>query len=102
MKNILVILCLLLTCSAVVANDIDYEQVYRDLPEADFSYVHNVDPGELYDTQSTSWSPYPLFRLTSPLFFKSTTIEPGYYLLTPRQHKGTGTFYLKNKEKLNI
>lgn len=100
MKNILVILCLLLTCSAVVANDIDYEQVYRDLPEADFSYVHNVDPGELYDTQSTSWSPYPLFRLTSPLFFKSTTIEPGYYLLTPRQHKGNWYILFKEQGKV--
>lgn len=100
MKKILVILCLLLTCTAVTADELDYEQVYRDLPEADFSYVHNVDPGELYDTQSTSWSPYPLFRLTSPLFFKSTTIEPGYYLLTPRQHKGNWYILFKEQGKV--
>ena len=81
MKKIFVILCLLFGFTSVQAADIDYEQIYRDLPEADFSYVHNVDPGALYDTQSTSWSPYPLFRLTSPLFFKSITDNS--FLISP-------------------
>ena len=27
------------------------EQVYRDLEPADFSYVHNIDPGEMYDVK---------------------------------------------------
>ena len=33
MKNILVILCLLLTCSAVVANDIDYDEIMKCIEE---------------------------------------------------------------------
>ena len=68
--------------------DIDVEQMYRDMPVPDFKYVHNIDPGEYQDTMHSTWSPYPLFRLTAPLFFKSVAIEPGYYLLTPREHNG--------------
>lgn len=69
------------------AGEIDVEQMYRDMPVPEFKYVHNIDPGEYQDTLNSTWSPYPLFRLTSPLYFKSVAIEPGYYLLTPREHK---------------
>lgn len=76
--------------------DIDVEQAYRDLPVPTFKYVHNIDPGEYQDTRYSTWSPYPLFRLTAPLFFKTVTIEPGYYLLTPREHNGA--WYILFKE----
>lgn len=69
------------------SGEIDIEQMYRDMPVPEFKYVHNIDPGEYQDTLNSTWSPYPLFRLTSPLYFKSVAIEPGYYLLTPREHK---------------
>jgi hypothetical protein len=78
------------------APNFDYEQVYRDMPVPTHSYIHNIDPGEPFDAQSAIWSPYPLFRLTSPLFFKSIKIEPGYYLLTPREHEGQ--WYILFKE----
>ena len=68
------------------SQDIDIEQMYRDMPVPEFRYVHNIDPGEYQDTRYSTWSPYPLFRLTSPLYFKTVAIEPGYYLLTPREH----------------
>lgn len=67
--------------------DIDVEQMYRDMPVPEFRYIHDVDPGEYQDIMYSTWSPYPLFRLTAPLFFKTVTIEPGYYLLTPRKHE---------------
>lgn len=86
MKKFLLVLCLLLINLKVSAED--FKQIYRELEPASFSYIHDIDPEEMYDTKNTSWSPYPLFRLTSPLFFKKTMIEPGYYLLTPREHKG--------------
>jgi hypothetical protein len=70
------------------SEDIDIEQMYRDMPVPEFRYVHNIDPGEYQDTMNSTWSPYPLFRLTAPLFFKSVKIDPGYYLLTPREHDG--------------
>lgn len=97
MKKILPILFIMLLGSCVLAAQTDYEQIYRELEKPVFSYVHNIDPGEMYDIQHTSWSPYPLFRLTSPLYFKDITIEPGYYLLTPRQHKGN--WYILFKEQ---
>lgn len=65
----------------------DYEQMYRDMKVPEFSFIHGVDPDQYYDMKDTTWSPYPLFRLNSPLYFKTMVIEPGYYLLTPRKYK---------------
>ena len=66
----------------------DYAQIYNDLDVPTFSYLHDIDHDQYYDMKDTSWSVYPLFRLNSPLYFKNITIEPGYYLLTPREHNG--------------
>ena len=74
----------------------DYEQAYRDMEVPTFTFVHGVDPDQYYDMKDTMWSPYPLFRLNSPLYFKTITIEPGYYLLTPREYKGN--WYVLFKE----
>jgi tellurite resistance-related uncharacterized protein len=65
----------------------DYAKIYSDLQPADFSYLHDIDPDQYYDMKDSSWSPYPLLRLNSAIYFKEQTIEPGYYLLTPREHK---------------
>jgi len=54
----------------------------------------------MYDTQYSAWSPYPLFRLTTQLVFKNTVIEPGYYLLTPREHKGNWYILFKEQGKV--
>lgn len=97
MKRIILTLFILLFGMVAFSDEeASYEKTYRELEPADFSYIHDIDPGETYDTQNTSWSPYPLFRLTSPLFFKNTTIEPGYYLLTPRERNGK--WYILFKE----
>ena len=99
MKKIFISLFLLFVGLAVMA-DVDYEQIYRDLPEPTHSYIHGIDPGEGFDIKNTTWSPYPLFRLTSPLFFKSIAIEPGYYLLTPREHDGKWYMLFKEQGKI--
>ena len=80
--------------------DIDVEEQYRNMPVADFSYIHDIDPGEYQDTMYSTWSPYPLFRLTSPLYFKTTAIQPGYYLLTPREHEGKWYILFKEAGKV--
>ena len=80
--------------------NIDIEQMYRDMPVPEFKYVHNIDPGEYQDTRYSTWSPYPLFRLTAPLFFKTIAIEPGYYLLTPREHDGEWYILFKEAGKV--
>lgn len=54
----------------------------------DFSYIHGLDPDQYYDNRYATYSIYPLFRLSSPIYFKTVTIPPGYYDLTPRTHKG--------------
>jgi len=66
----------------------NYSDIYNSLEPADFSYLHNIDPDQYYDTKDSAWSIYPLLRLNSAIYFKNETIEPGYYLLTPREHKG--------------
>ncbi len=80
--------------------DIDVEQMYRDMPVPDFKYIHNIDPGEYQDTMYSTWSPYPLFRLTAPLYFKSVAIQSGYYLLTPREHEGKWYILFKEAGKV--
>ncbi len=99
MKKFLIILFMLFLSGSCYA-ETDYRQIYQDMEVPDFQYIHGIDPGELYDTKNTSWSPYPLFRLTSPIFFKSITIEPGYYLLTPREHKGNWYILFKEAGKV--
>ena len=98
MKKIVLLLVMLIFCGAVRAEDFDYAQIYRDLPVPDVKYIHDIDPGEYYDTENSTWSPYPLFRLVAPLFFKTITIEPGYYLLT--QYKGDWYILFKEAGKV--
>ena len=100
MRKILVTLFLMMFALSTVAKEVDYEQIYRDLPVPTHKYVHDMDPGEFYDIKDTSWSPYPLFRLTGPLFFKTITIELGYYLLTPREHEGQWYMLFKIQGKI--
>ena len=66
----------------------NYAEIYNSLEVPDFSYLHDIDPEQYYDMKDTTWSVYPLFRLISPIYFKTITIEPGYYLLTPREQDG--------------
>ncbi len=100
MKKLFILLALAATSSCTPAKDVDYQQVYRDLEVPKLKFIHDIDPGEYYDTQNSTWSPYPLLRLTSPLYFKDITIEPGYYLLTPRENKGNWYMLFKDAGKV--
>lgn len=76
-------------CSnAGYSSELDYQNTYLNLSVPTFSYVHGIDPGQYYDMKYSTWSPYPLFRLSSPIYFKTITIMPGYYDLTPVTYKG--------------
>ncbi len=83
-----------------VYSQAEYEQIYRDLEVPTFKFIHDVDPDQYYDLKDTAWSPYPLMRLNSPIYFKSITIMPGYYLLTPRQYKGDWFILFKEAGKV--
>ena len=88
MKRFLLILFFIILGAKVsFAFEPDYRQIYMDLEVPAFSYVHSIDPGQYYDSKAASYSIYPLFRLCSPIYFKTVTIVPGYYDLTPREYK---------------
>lgn len=100
MKRFFITLFLLLIGTYASAEQKNYQQIYLDLPVPTHSYVHDIDPEENYDTKSSTWSPYPLLRLTSPIFFKTITVEPGYYLLTPREYKDQWYMLFKEQGKI--
>lgn len=87
-KIILLITLFILMACNVQAAETDYRQIYMDLAVPTFSYVHGIDPGQYYDYKDRAYTPYPLFRLVSPVYFKTITIPPGYYMLTPVVYKG--------------
>ena len=66
----------------------DYEVLYAQAQEADFKFMHDIDPFQDEDNFKYAWSPYLLFRSSSNFTFKSSTIPAGYYLLTPREKNG--------------
>lgn len=78
----------------------NYPEIYNSLEPAKHSYLHGIDPDQYYDMKDASWSPYPLLRLNSPIYFKEQTIEPGYYLLTPREHKDKWYMLFKQNGKV--
>ncbi|MDD3435720.1 MAG: hypothetical protein PHC64_01055 [Candidatus Gastranaerophilales bacterium] len=89
MKKIIITILLIFFCSSVsFAYETDYRQLYINMEVPTFSYVHGIDPGQYYDNKDATYSVYPLFRLTSPIYFKTITVQPGYYALTPVMHKG--------------
>ena len=78
----------------------DYAGIYNSLEPAKHSYMHNIDPDQYYDMKDATWAPYPLLRLNSYIYFKNISIEPGYYLLTPREHKGKWYLLFKQNGKV--
>lgn len=79
----------------------NYPQIYNDLEPANFAYMHDIDPDQYYDMKDASWAPYPLLRLNSYIYFKDQAIEPGYYLLTPREHQGKWYLLFKQNGKVS-
>lgn len=94
-KIILILFLFIFTANLTFAYEPDYRQIYNDLQVPTFSYMHGIDPGQYYDNKNTTWSPYPLFRLCSSIYFKTITIPPGYYLLTPTTYKGSDYILFK-------
>ncbi len=79
----------------------NYVKIYNDLEPATFKYMHDIDPDQYYDIKDTTWTPYPLLRLNSYIYFKNQAVEPGYYLLTPREYKGKWYLLLKQNGKVS-
>ena len=88
MRKILLFFIVIVFGTLQAIADIDYVQIYNSLEEPTFKYVHGIDPDQFYDIHNYAWAPYPLMRLNQEVYFKKQKIEPGYYLLTPREHEG--------------
>lgn len=78
----------------------NYAKIYNDLEPADFAYMHDIDPDQYYDMKDATWAPYPLLRLNSYIYFKNIAVEPGYYLITPREHDGKWYMLFKQNGKV--
>lgn len=104
MKKLFIILALILFSVLIVSKEAtaetDYEILYAQSQEADFKFMHDIDPYQDEDNFKYAWSPYLLFRSSSNLTFKSSTIPAGYYLLTPREHKGKFWILFKQQGKV--
>lgn len=87
---------ILASSSIAFAGEEDYRQIYMNLQVPSFSYMHGIDPAQYYDNKDATYSIYPLFRLTSPIYFKNITVKPGYYLLTPVEYKGEDYLLFKD------
>lgn len=97
MKKIVLILFLIVFSANIsFCSEPDYRQIYMDLQVPTFSYMHGIDPGQYYDNKNSAYSVYPLFRLSSPLYFKTITVPPGYYDLTPKSYKGSDYLLFKD------
>lgn len=100
MKKLLYTLILIIFPLMAFCEEFDYITTYKYLEPATFSYIHGIDPDQYYDSKTSAWSPYPLFRLNSNLYFKKTIIQPGYYLLTPRSNNGKWFILFKENGKV--
>jgi hypothetical protein len=66
-------------------SDMQIEKIYNTLIPCDVTFENGLDPFEQQDNYPYGRSPYPLIRTVSRLYCQKTVIEPGYYLVTPRQ-----------------
>lgn len=78
----------------------DYAKIYSDLPNIKVQYIESEDPDEYYDVKDYYFSPYPLLRITRPMYVCDLTIEPGFYLLTPREYNGQKVVLFKDNGKV--
>lgn len=101
MKKIFIFTALLIFLSNIPVNaETDYATLYKNAQVPDFELVHGIDPYQNEDYQKYAWSPFPLFRLASDVYFKNQTIPAGYYILTPRNIKDRDYVFFKEAGKV--
>lgn len=90
MKRLLILLALIFISPAKVyaAANQDFSTLYSQTPMSTVKLMHDIDPYQDEEYHKYAWSPYPLFRTCTDLYFKDISIPAGYYLLTARNFKG--------------
>lgn len=95
------IFCFFIACNTAYA-DVNYESLYYQTDTTTPKLMHNLDPYQNDDTVKYAWSPYPLFRTSSTLYWMDKVITPGYYILTPRTIKGKDYVFFKENGKVSF
>lgn len=103
---ILILLFMSILLSPVQSNQAlckegELDEIYENLEEAPFDYIFGIDPYQAEEYTKYIYSPYPLFRSGVTLIFKSKSIPPGYYLLTPREKDGKTYILFKENGKVS-
>lgn len=102
MKKIFLIISFILLSNVVVFAEDNYDTLYDKAQLFPSKLFNDIDPFEDEDSIKYAWSPYPLFRTSAYLYFKDFTIEPGYYILTPRTLKGNDYVFFKQGGKVKF
>jgi len=105
MKKIVWVLLIFLLFSispvkAEIKERLDYDEVYNGLSSLDLYFDYRVDPSEDSEVFGYQESPYPLFRSSLALYFKDINLEPGYYLLTPKNFSNSDFVIFKQNGKV--
>lgn len=93
--------CALADGNVVKPDMSNWDKIYENLEEADFEYIFGLDPNQIEEYERYMYSPYPLFRSGVTFLFKSKTIKPGYYLLTPREKNGKTYILFKENGRVS-
>ena len=102
MKKFICLICLvLITLPSMAAVD-ELQMLYESAQPSTIKLLHNLDPFQDEEYYKYAWSPYPLFRTSSPLYFKDTVIPPGYYLITARTLQGKDYVLFKDNGKVQF
>lgn len=96
----LMILFLIFVCANPCFAAKDYERLYNEAQMPQIKLMHDLDPYQDEDYFNYAWSPYPLFRTSTTLYFKDITIPPGYYLLAARNIKDKDYIFFKASGKV--
>lgn len=106
MKNNRIILYLivlsLILFSQINAYCADYFKLYEKTELPKFKFHNNIDPYQNEDYFKYAYSPYPLFRTSSDLYFKSLRIPSGYYIITPRHYKNQDIVLFKSNGEVKF
>lgn len=100
--NFILILFLLNIYNIKALADIDYDALYYQSYSTPPKLMNSIDPYQDEDCIKYAWSPYPLFRTSSTLYYMDKTIPPGYYLLTPRNLKDKDYVFFKENGKVSF
>lgn len=102
MKKIFVLILFLLFSQLSSSAEIDWDDLYTESQPFESKLMNNIDPFQDEDTVKYAYSPYPLFRTSTYLYYKGTKIDPGYYQLTPRKMNGKFYIFFKTNGKVKF